>query len=297
MTDASREILASVVIDPPVCDEDHRSIKVNTSTWRKATEPLPSEKYGPEWNWINEKTQRRYQSRNCLKCQSTVTAEIDGLGRVVRRPVSNQTLIGKRFNKLVVVELLATSVGNKGPDIKVKCDCGREKAVRLYHVKRNMTTSCGTCGFRIIKTHGMTNSKEFYCWHNMRMRCTWTKSSVYKYYGGRGITVCDRWLYSFDNFFTDMGPMPTGHSIERKDVNGNYEPGNCVWIPKFDQGFNRRNTRIIEANGVKDSIAGWSRRTGLTIGSIWARLKMGWSHLDAVTKPRRVMKAPTKAAR
>lgn len=75
----------------------------------------------------------------------------------------------------------------------------------------------------------------------MRARCTNPKERVYEYYGGRGISVCDRWLNSFENFFEDMGPRPSKkHSLERMDVNGNYEPGNCKWATRTEQGINRR---------------------------------------------------------
>lgn len=86
----------------------------------------------------------------------------------------------------------------------------------------------------------MAHRKEYQCWWNMLDRCLNPQNPVYRYYGGRGITVCARWRSGFANFFADMGPRPRGGSIERVDNSGNYEPSNCMWIPRGDQSRNKR---------------------------------------------------------
>jgi hypothetical protein len=88
--------------------------------------------------------------------------------------------------------------------------------------------------------HGMTKTPTHRTWISMRRRCNELTHDQYKYYGGAGIKVCERWQDSFENFLADMGEMPEGYSIERKDVNGNYEPSNCKWIPMAEQALNRR---------------------------------------------------------
>jgi hypothetical protein len=91
-------------------------------------------------------------------------------------------------------------------------------------------------------THGMSNTKIYRIWAGMVARCTIPTASGYRHYGGRGIKVCDRWLHSFENFFADMGEFKEGMSLDRIDVNGDYAPENCRWIPKSAQGWNTRRS-------------------------------------------------------
>jgi len=100
-----------------------------------------------------------------------------------------------------------------------------------------------------IERHGMRNTSEYVCWRHMKQRCNDPSNATYKYYGGKGITVCDRWLNSFTNFYQDMGRKPSSkHSIDRIDNNGNYEPNNCRWLTAVQQSMNkgmRRNSSAI----------------------------------------------------
>lgn len=117
-----------------------------------------------------------------------------------------------------------------------RCDCGTEKKIPLAHVKSGKIQSCGCVRIR----HGMWKSPEYRCWIQMRGRCTNTNAPNYSDYGGRGISVCDRWQ-SFDNFLADMGMRPSeNHSIDRRDNNGSYEPSNCYWATQDEQCINRR---------------------------------------------------------
>lgn len=136
------------------------------------------------------------------------------------------------------------------------CDCGNEKLVRADHLCQNRVKSCGCVQFEGVKkaniTHGMSiggkPEKTYRIWCDMRKRCENKKSIGFKHYGGRGIKVCERWQ-KFENFFEDMGECPNGMSIERIDVNGNYEPSNCKWATNAEQGLNKRNSLKLVVNG------------------------------------------------
>jgi hypothetical protein len=104
-------------------------------------------------------------------------------------------------------------------------------------------------------------------------------------YGGRGISVCERWS-EFDNFLADMGRRPSPeHTIDRKDNNGNYEPGNCQWATRLAQGGNKRNNVVLTANGYSFTLSQWSKITGIGITTISHRINHGWDTKKALTEP------------
>jgi hypothetical protein len=110
----------------------------------------------------------------------------------------------------------------------------------------------------------------------MRARCDSPKDKRYSDYGGRGIEVCERWS-KFENFLMDMGEVPLGMSIERINNNGNYEPSNCKWADRVEQGSNKRNNVLIALDGEVLTTSQWSRKTGIMLCTIRARLKAGYS--------------------
>ena len=162
---------------------------------------------------------------------------------------------GFRLGKIVVLERL--SFRGKSGDIlyKCKCDCGKEVNIKATYLNPNNKVYSKSCGCQAAitnsireKTHGLSRGKNnsiYIIWQGIKNRCLNTKSFAYKDYGGRGIKICDRWL-NFENFYNDMKEgYSKGLTIERKEVNGNYEKSNCCWITRSEQANNRRTTIYI----------------------------------------------------
>jgi len=157
-----------------------------------------------------------------------------------------------------------------------QCSCGNEVVVQLTHLLSGHTKSCGCLSSelsaeraRLLKTtHGMYGTKEYNSWNAMVDRCTNAKYHRYGDYGGRGIKVCDRWLNSVENFYSDMGDKPIGMSIDRIDNDGDYTPDNCRWATAKEQSRNRRNNRLIEGK----SMAEWCEENDLNYKVVFGRL-------------------------
>jgi hypothetical protein len=147
-------------------------------------------------------------------------------------------MVGRRFGRRVV---LAHAYTDKNSYWLVHCDCGTEQIACLPNLKKS--ASCGCIHAYVVETHGHSKngkSSKIYCvWDAMRQRCFNPNTKGFKHYGGKGITVCDRWLV-FKNFLADMGEAPAGLSLDRIDNNGNYEPSNCRWATRLVQNQNKR---------------------------------------------------------
>lgn len=180
-----------------------------------------------------------------------------------------------------------------------ECDCGNETITRPDWVRLGKVLSCGCyraerAGERMVKiatTHGHSSNgkltSEYNSWRNMRDRCNLPSSESYKSHGGRGITVCEQWS-SFQTFLSDMGPKPTPkHTIGRMDNDGNYEPDNCEWETSNQQMRNRTDTRWVEYQGRKMSLAEACELSGQTRTRVNARLRLGWTIERALTQPNR----------
>lgn len=150
--------------------------------------------------------------------------------------------IGDRFSKLTISEF---SDPKKRYCI-CKCDCGGTKITSSSYLIKNRVGSCGCLQKEVMKKrntkHGVCKkgkTKTYHVWVKMRQRCNNANAGDYKWYGGRGIKVCERWN-DYALFLEDMGEKPEGYSIDRVDVNGNYCPSNCKWIPKKEQAKNNQ---------------------------------------------------------
>lgn len=160
--------------------------------------------------------------------------------------------------------------------------CGETVIASGCNLRKGNSSSCGCSRvesmLRVHTTHGMKHTAEYRSWQAMKDRCSNQNTISFPNYGGRGISVCERWLHSFENFFADMGKRPSAkHSIERVNNNGNYEPGNCMWATKTAQARNTRRTHRLTFNGQTKSLTEWAQEIGITRAALRNRLKKGWS--------------------
>lgn len=154
---------------------------------------------------------------------------------------------GQRFGRLLILRQVGWHLKPSGKRSSVwecQCDCGKVINVRKPYLTSGDTKSCGCLRSevtgRLKLTHGMSKTSPTYdIWVLMRQRCNNPAASGYEYYGGQGVTVCERWD-SFENFLTDMGERPDGLTLDREDPTGNYEPRNCRWATWHTQNNNKR---------------------------------------------------------
>ena len=193
---------------------------------------------------------------------------------------NGEDLRDHRFGRLIAKECVGKTKVRK-LYWRCVCDCGNETIVVSSSLKSNHTQSCGCYHSECVITHGMYNTRTYRTWQSMLSRCHNTNNPVYHNYGGRGITICDRWKDSFENFYDDMGPRPEGMSIERIDNDGNYEPGNCKWATPIEQINNRRCTIRFE-DGI--SVAMFARDHNLKYDNVAYAFHAGYSQDDIISK-------------
>lgn len=203
----------------------------------------------------------------------------------------NPLPIGQRFGKLILINehcVERTWDGKRNQLVRkarFTCDCGVSVIVSYANVKRGLTVSCGCFQKQRISeaktTHGMTDTPEYGVWCGMHGRC---RNLVDPHYGGRGIRVCERWS-DFAAFYADMGPRPCKHEIDRIDNEGNYEPGNCRWVPRAINANNKRDNRRICLDGVCKTLSEWSKELGVCHSTLLERLEH-WPLREALTNPK-----------
>jgi hypothetical protein len=165
-----------------------------------------------------------------------------------------------------------SATGRTRKELLTKCACGAVAWRRAIHVTTGVSTQCLSCR---SKTHGFSKHPLRGTWYAMWSRCTNPAARGYADYGGRGITVCTRWL-QFDNFLADMGERPKGMTLERRDNGKGYEPSNCCWATLLEQGANQRKNVKVAAFGKVQHIAAWARELGVPQARIQQRLKKGY---------------------
>ncbi len=159
-----------------------------------------------------------------------------------------------------------------------RCICGTERDVASWSLRSGLSRSCGCVSqaahIQRITTHGMTGSKIFNAYLYMKSRCLNPKVKCFKDYGGRGITICDRWLESFENFYADMGPSHRDWlTLERKDNNKGYDPDNCEWASRAKQSRNRRMCIMIDSPWGRMTISEAARNAGIKEMTLYQRIK------------------------
>lgn len=127
-------------------------------------------------------------------------------------------------------------------------------------------------------------TKTYRSWESMKQRCLNPNFSSYKWYGGRGVKICERWLgqSGFENFLSDMGEVPNGLTLERIDNNGNYEPSNCRWATRKEQCRNRKTGAFITFHGRTQTIAAWAEELRVNPKTIYNRRYIGWNDEDSL---------------
>lgn len=189
-------------------------------------------------------------------------------------------MAGKTYGQLVGIAKCGNNPANGNAIWQFVCSCGARCEIDGYAVRIGKATSCKACGAERLRLasvkHGMSESREFATWIDIQTRCLNPNATSFPDYGGRGIEICDRWLNSFMDFYADMGPKPSRrHSIERDDVNGNYEPGNCRWATAIEQARNRRNTSRITIDGVTKTLQEWAEENNLLASTLVSRQRAG----------------------
>lgn len=168
------------------------------------------------------------------------------------------------------------------------CLCGKTKDVRASDLIHEKVSSCGCLRLdrlrKAIKTHGLSRTRIWNIWVNMMQRCFNKKNNEYHNYGGRGITVCERWK-TFQNFFNDVGHPKEGLTLDRIDNDENYEPSNVRWATRGEQLLNTRRNHLVSYLGAMVPLMQVSRLTGINYRTLQGRLHRGFTIDGAISKP------------
>lgn len=187
-------------------------------------------------------------------------------------------ITGQKFGKWTVVSYAGRN--DNSTTWNCICECGTKSQVNGQNLRTGKTHSCGCA----VTTHGASHTAEYRCWSSMIARCYNKNVRNYKDYGGRGISICDRWRHSFENFIADVGLKPTpGHSIDRIDVNGNYEPGNVRWATQKEQCLNQRRGARLMHNGKHVSAYDIAEQYGLSAVTLYRKVKSGMTVEQAIS--------------
>ena len=206
--------------------------------------------------------------------------------------------IGKRFGRLTIIDFEHAKPPYRGWMWVCKCDCGNVRTLMVTDVKQGKTRSCGclhdeVCSEKASKfKHSVKDHKRLYSIYNgIKKRCYNENEPRYKDYGARGITMCEGWLNEttgFDNFveWSSSNNYNENMTIDRIDVNGNYEPANCRWVSLVEQSLNKRETKWVDYKGEHVQLIVLCERLGVTYDTVHDRIyKRGWSVEDAIEKP------------
>lgn len=200
-------------------------------------------------------------------------------------------LSGMKFGMLTVL-----SRDHKGKDrkwyYKCKCDCGNITVVRSNALTCGNTKSCG-CKKGLRDSHHLSKTRLYRIWIGMKDRCKNINNHAYKRYGGKGVKICEEWDKDFMLFWE--WSLQNGYketlSIDRIDVNGNYEPSNCRWVTAQEQADNKTSNIVITINGKTRNLQQWCDEYGIKRSTVNTRVKQcGWDYVKAITTPIKIIK-------
>lgn len=206
-------------------------------------------------------------------------------------------LTGKKYGLLTVVSRKTSTSGYV--EWNCICECGKKTVVRGNNLKNGSVKSCGCLKHRKHNTHHLSNTRLYRIWSHIKRRCNDTKSEAYKYYGKRGITICNEWLdfttfykWAIDNGYKD------GLTIDRIDNNKGYSPDNCRWITRKKQANNRRSCLYFDYQGKTQNLMEWCNELDLDYKLVNSRIKkLGWDFEKAINTPVEVSKRSRKNGR
>nr|DAE80895.1 MAG TPA: PVL ORF-50-like family [Bacteriophage sp.] len=217
--------------------------------------------------------------KSCGKCKYSHSQKI---------PIDISKYLNKHNNKLTVIGLCPKKSSDKHYYLECLCDCGNKTKVTPYQFKSGAVKSCGC----LLKTSpnridGRGKHELYGIWCQMIYRCEKPNHHKYHDYGERGITVCSEWhdFWNFVKWSDSVGGRPDGTSLDRIDVNGNYEPSNCRWADSKTQSLNKRSNRLITYNGVSKPLHQWATDLNISDQSLSKRIQKGWSLEKALTLP------------
>ncbi len=196
-------------------------------------------------------------------------------------------LTGLRYGRFTVVRRVENSKSGCSRWL-CRCDCGEERVHTAGALNYGEIQSCGCLGkesrLRSNTRHGGSKTKLYRVWHSMKDRCSLETCSAFKHYGGRGISVCEEWKdYQVFHDWAMSSGYKEGLSIDRIDVNGNYEPSNCRWVSKDVQANNTTANKVLCHNGESRTMSEWAKILGISYSTLAKRLHDGWSVEKALT--------------
>lgn len=230
---------------------------------------------------------RKLVSRICPICKLESLVRADSVGKLcspcrarenhkIRKP---KNISGLKFGLLKV---LSFDHINKHAHWKCKCDCGNECVIAGCRLRNEQTRSCGC----LTKTqNGLSTSGSYHSWDSMIQRCSDERLPHFKRYGGKGISVCERWK-KFENFYEDMGERPPGLTLDRIDPLKNYTPENCRWATVKEQANNTSSNHKITFNGVTKNLTQWAEEYNIHWSTLRKRIiDLKWDINKALTQP------------
>lgn len=199
-------------------------------------------------------------------------------------------LTGMKFGKLTAIKVVGRSKARKLMWL-CECECGKTNIVTGSDLTSGKTKSCGCSKVERMRkqslTHGQSGTRIYGIWRGMKTRCYNPKFHEFRNYGGRGISMCKEWTDDFCKF--EDWALHNGYNekltIERIDVNGNYEPSNCRWATIQEQANNRTSNHLLTFNGKTMNIAEWAREVGIKDKLLRRRIRDGWTTDRALTQP------------